>query len=127
MLDFQGLDVIGEQWKRIPKYICNDLIYFKKKYIPIISFYAYSIGDYLLNGFYLFSLPLRYFLPNLTDDEYYLILLNIIIIIFSFIYAYLFYIIHPNMFTGISLIQNTAYLQWFEIQRRRFQENHRAG
>ncbi|CAF0881018.1 unnamed protein product [Rotaria sordida] len=85
MLDFQGLDVIGEQWKQ--------------KYIPIISFYAYSIGDYLLNGFYLFSLPLRYFLPNLTDDEYYLILLNIIIIIFSFIYAYLFYIIHPNMFT----------------------------
>ncbi|CAF4833041.1 unnamed protein product, partial [Rotaria sp. Silwood1] len=30
------------------------------------------------------------------------------------------------MFPGIPLIQNTAYLQWFEIQRRRFQENHRA-
>ncbi|CAF0941638.1 unnamed protein product [Rotaria sp. Silwood1] len=30
------------------------------------------------------------------------------------------------MFPGIPLIQNTAYLQWFEMQRRRFQENHRA-
>ncbi|CAF3489964.1 unnamed protein product [Rotaria sp. Silwood1] len=98
-----------------------------EKYVPIVTLYAYSISEYILNVFNLFSLPLRYLLPNLTDDEYYLILLNVIITIFSLIYAYLFYIIHPNMFPGIPLIQNTAYLQWFEMQRRRFQENHRAG
>ncbi|CAF4949487.1 unnamed protein product, partial [Rotaria sp. Silwood1] len=97
-----------------------------EKYVPIVTLYAYSISEYILNVFNLFSLPLRYLLPNLTDDEYYLILLNVIITIFSLIYAYLFYIIHPNMFPGIPLIQNTAYLQWFEMQRRRFQENHRA-
>ncbi|CAF2923444.1 unnamed protein product [Rotaria sp. Silwood2] len=98
-----------------------------ERHIPIVTVYVYLISEYILNGFNLFSLPIRYFLPNLTDDEYYLILFNVIIIIFSFVYAYLFYIIHPDMFTGISRVQNKAYLQWFVIQRRRFQENHRAG
>ncbi|CAF4026108.1 unnamed protein product [Adineta steineri] len=70
------------------------LIYFLliivEKHIPNINFYAYSLGEIILNGFHLLSIPLRYFLPNLTDDEYYIILANSIIIIFAFIYAYLF-------------------------------------
>ncbi|CAF1341980.1 unnamed protein product [Rotaria magnacalcarata] len=99
----------------------------KKKRISIIGLVIYSIGENILSIFDFFSLPLRYLLPNLNDDEYYLILLNFIITIFAFIYAYLFYIIRREIFTGSSPIHSTAYLQWFEIQRYRFQETHRAG
>ncbi|CAF3100733.1 unnamed protein product [Rotaria socialis] len=99
----------------------------EEKRISIIGLFIYSIGENILSIFDFFSLPLRYLLPNLNDDEYYLILLNFIITIFAFIYAYLFYIIRLEIFTGISPIHSTAYLQWFEIQRYRFQETHRAG
>jgi hypothetical protein len=61
-----------------------------EKRIPIITTCAYSIGETILDGLNLFSIPLRYFLPNLTDDEYYLILVNGIITTFAFTYAYLF-------------------------------------
>jgi hypothetical protein len=61
-----------------------------EKRIPIITLCAYSIGETILNGLNLFSIPLRYFLPNLTDDEYYLILVNGIVTTFAFAYAYLF-------------------------------------
>jgi len=70
------------------------LIYFIliiiEKRIPIITIFAYSIGGTIFNGLNLLSIPLRYFLPNLTDDEYYLILVNSIITTFAFVYAYLF-------------------------------------
>src|SRR5689334_17004711 len=70
------------------------LIYFIliiiEKYFPIITLCGYAIEETILNGFNLFSIPLRYFLPNLTDDEYYLILVNGIISTFAFVYAYLF-------------------------------------
>jgi hypothetical protein len=36
-------------------------------------------------------------------------------------------IIRPDMFSGIPSIQNTVYLQWLDIQRRRFQETRRAA
>ena len=36
-------------------------------------------------------------------------------------------IIRLELFTGNSPTHSTAYLQWFEIQRHRFQEIHRAG
>jgi len=70
------------------------LIYFLliiiEKRFPILTLCAYSIGETILNGLNLFSTPLRTILPNLTDDEYYLILVNSIITTFAFIYAYLF-------------------------------------
>lgn len=69
------------------------LIYFVLTFIetriPIIPLCIYSIGETIITTFNLFSIPLRYLLPNLTDDEYYVILLNFLITIFAFIYAYL--------------------------------------
>lgn len=74
--------------------ILSFLIYFIliiiEKRFPIITLCAYSIGETILHGFNLFSKPLRTFLPNLTDDEYYLILFHGIITTFAFAYAYLF-------------------------------------
>ncbi|CAM4903151.1 unnamed protein product [Rotaria socialis] len=72
----------------------------EEKRISIIGLFIYSIGENILSIFDFFSLPLRYLLPNLNDDEYYLILLNFIITIFAFIYAYLFYIIRLEIFTA---------------------------
>lgn len=70
------------------------LIYFLliiiEKHFPVITVCAYTIGEFLLDGLNLFSKPLRSILPNLTDDEYYLLLVNGIITTFAFIYAYLF-------------------------------------
>jgi len=65
------------------------LIIIEKRF-PIITLCTYSIGETILNGLNLFSIPLRTILPNLTDDEYYLILVNGIITTFAFVYAYLF-------------------------------------
>lgn len=70
------------------------LIYFLliliEKYFPIVTICACTIGEFVLDGLNSFSKPLRSILPNLTDDEYYLILVNTIITTFAFIYAYLF-------------------------------------
>lgn len=61
-----------------------------EKRFPIVTVCAYSIGESLLRTFYFFSAPFRFLLPNLTDDEYYLLLVNGIITTFAFAYAYLF-------------------------------------
>lgn len=36
-------------------------------------------------------------------------------------------LIRPDMFTGISSFRSTIYLQWLEIQRRRFEEIRRGA
>jgi len=74
--------------------VLSILIYFLliilEKRFPIITLCAYSIGESILNGLNLFTIPLRFVLPHLTDDEYYLILVNGIITTFALAYAYLF-------------------------------------
>jgi hypothetical protein len=74
--------------------VISFLIYFLlilvEKRIPFVNLYVYVIGETILNGLNLFSKPLRYFLPNLSDDEYYLLLINALVTTFALIYAYLF-------------------------------------
>ncbi len=127
--------------------VVSFLIYFLlilvEKRFPWVNLCVYVIGETILNGLNLFSKPLRYFLPNLSDDEYYLLLINAIVTTFALVYAYLFCkwsslemielyiaaildIIRPDVFTGIPSIPSTVYLQWLEIQRR-FQEIRRAA
>jgi hypothetical protein len=74
--------------------VISFLIYFLlilvEKRFPFVNLYVYVIGETILNGLNLFSKPLRYFLPNLSDDEYYLLLINALVTTFALIYAYLF-------------------------------------
>ena len=58
--------------------------------LPIVTDYAFSIGEVIFDTVHLLSRPLRCVLPNLTEDEYYLLLINAIITAFAFVYAYLF-------------------------------------
>jgi putative flippase GtrA len=116
------------------------------KHIPLVTRCIYSVGENILHGLTFFITPLRYLLPSLTDDEYYLVLVNSIIVTFALVYAYLFCkwnsikekyaeivclalqdMIRPDLFTNASSIPNTVYTQWLEVQRRRFQEIRRAG
>ncbi|UJR30976.1 hypothetical protein I4U23_018488 [Adineta vaga] len=103
------------------------LLILLEKRIPLITLSICSIGETILNGLHFLITPLRYFLPHLTDDEYYLILIHSIITTFAVVYTYLFYIIRPDLFTNTSSIQNIVYSQWLDLQRHRFQEIRRAA
>ena len=61
-----------------------------EKRLPLVTEYAFSIGEVIVDTVHLLSRPLRCVLPNLTEDEYYLMLINAIITAFAFVYAYLF-------------------------------------
>lgn len=84
--------------------VISFLIYFLlilvEKRFPLINLCVYVIGETILNGLNLFSKPLHYFLPNLSDDEYYLLLINAIVTTFALVYAYLFckfYVLFENI------------------------------
>ncbi len=66
------------------------LLILVEKHFPWVNLCIYITGGVILNGLNLFSKHFRYFLPNLSDDEYYLLLINTIISIFALIYSYLF-------------------------------------
>jgi len=66
------------------------LLIFLEKSNPLLTFYIYEFNDFILSAFEQYSRPLRFILPNRTNDEYYIILINFILSIFACIYAYLF-------------------------------------
>ena len=74
--------------------VLNLLIYFfitlLEQHLPNLTLWISTIGETILDLLNSFLQPFRYFLPNLSDEEYYLLLVNSIVMTFALAYAYLF-------------------------------------
>lgn len=60
------------------------------QYFPDLIRWISIIGETILYLLNFVLQPCRCFLPNLSDEEYYLLLINAIITTFALVYAYLF-------------------------------------
>ena len=127
------------------------LIYFVlillEKRVPIFTNSIYSVGEIIFSGFHVLFTPLRYLLPYLSEDQYYLVFIHSLVTIFAFFYTYLFCkysrvlldrfrltiasifqdLIRPDSFTNASSTPNIVYSQWLDFQRHRFRETRRAA